>query len=64
MEIAIRYQTFSLSKKYPYSKLFWFAFSRVRTEYGKKRSMSLYSIQMRENADQNNSESGHFPRSV
>ena len=44
----------ALRKKYPYSELFWSAFSRIRTEY---------SVEMRENTDQNNSEYGHFSRS-
>ena len=34
-----------------------------RTEYGEIWSISLYSVRMRENADQNNSECGHFSRS-
>ena len=46
----------ALLKKRPYSKLFWSAFSRTRTEYGEIRSISSYSVRMRENADQNNSE--------
>ena len=46
-----------LRKKCPYSTLFWYAFSRIRTEYGVQ---SKYSVQMRENSDQNNSEYGHF----
>ena len=33
---------------------FWSVFSRIRTEYGEIRSMSPYSDQMRENADQKN----------
>ena len=49
---------FLLHEKCPYSKLFWSAFSRIRTEYGEMQSM--YSVQMRENADQNNSECRHF----
>ena len=52
----------TLNKKCPYSELFWSAFSRIRTEYGEIRSISPYSVQMRENADQNNSEYGHFSR--
>ena len=39
------------------------AFSRIRTEYGKIRSISPYSVQMWENGDQNYSEYGHFLRS-
>ena len=47
-----------------YSELFWSLFSRIRTEYGEKRSVSSYSARMRENTGQNNSEYGHFLRSV
>ena len=52
-----------LRKKCPYSELFWSAFSHIRTEYGEIRSISPYLVQMRENADQNNSEYGNFSRS-
>ena len=45
----------ALREKCPYLELLWFAFSRIRTEYGEIRSVSLCSVQMRENADQNNS---------
>ena len=48
----------------PYSVLFWSAFSPIRTEYGQIRSISPYSLQMQENADQYNSEQEHFLRSV
>ena len=57
-------QTLSLRKKCPYLELFWFAFSRIRTEYEEIRIISPHSVRMRENADQNNSEYGHFSRSV
>ena len=53
----------SLREKCPYSELFWFTFSRFWTEYEEIRIISPYSVQMRENADQNNSEYGHFLRS-
>ena len=53
----------TLRKKCPYSELFWSAFSRIRTEYGEMRSISPYSVRMRENADQNNSEDGYSLRS-
>ena len=46
----------TLPEKYPYSELFWSAFSRIRTEYGELQSISPYSVRMRENADQNKSE--------
>ena len=55
---------FTLRKNCLYSELFWSAFSRIRTEYGKIRSISPYSVRMRENAGQNNSEYGHFLPSV
>ena len=51
-------------EKCPYSELFWSVFSRIRTEYGEILRMSPYSVRMRENTDQNNSENGHFLRSV
>ena len=47
----------SLCEKCPYSEFFWSVFSRIRTEYGEKRSIS---VQMRENTNQKNSEYGHF----
>ena len=50
----------ALRKKCPYSESFWSAYSHIRTEYGEIRSISLYSIRMRENTDQNNSEYGQF----
>ena len=53
-----------LREKCLYSELFWSVFSRIRTEYGEIRSISPYSVRMWENADQNNSEYGHFLRSV
>ena len=51
-------------KKCLYSELFWSAFSRIQTEYGVERSISPYSVRMRENLDQNNSEQGHFSHSA
>ena len=52
-----------MREKCPYSELFWSAFSRIRNEYGEILGISPYSVRMRENADQNNSEYGHFLRS-
>ena len=51
----------SLREKCPYSEFFWSLFSLIRTEYGEIRR---YSVWMRENAYQKNSEYGHFSRSV
>ena len=50
----------TLHEKCPYSELFWFVFSSIR----QIQSISMYSVQMRENTDQNNSENGHFLRNV
>ena len=60
----IENDTVTLRKKCPYSELFWSAFSSSRTEYGKVRSISPYSVRMQENADQHYSEYGHFSPSV
>ena len=54
---------YTLREKYPYSELFWSVFSRIPNEYGEILRISPYSVRMRENADQNNSEYGHFLRS-
>ena len=51
------------SKKCSYSDLFWSVFSHIQTAYREIRSVSLYSVQMPENTDQNNSKDGHFSRS-
>ena len=53
-----------LRKECPHSELFWSAISRIRTEYGEIQSISPYSVRIRENTDQNNSEYEHFLRSV
>ena len=50
----------ALCEKCPYSELFWSTFSRIQTEYGEILRISLNSVQMRENADQNNSEYENF----
>ena len=54
---------FDGTKKCPYSELFWSVFSHISTEYGEMRNISPYLVRMQENADQNNSEYGHLPRS-
>ena len=45
----------TLREKCPYLELFWFAFSRIRTEYEEIRSISPSSVWIWGNADQNNS---------
>ena len=54
---------YSPRKMRPYSKLFWSAFSRIWPEYGKILGISPYSVRMRKNTDQNNSEYRHVLRS-
>ena len=51
-----------LLEQYPYSKFFWSVFSRIWTEYGEIRTP--YSLRIRENAEQKDSECGHFSRIV
>ena len=46
----------SLREKCRYSELFWSVFSRIWTEYGEILRIAPYSVPMRENTDQNNSE--------
>ena len=53
----------TLREKCPYSESFWSAFSHIWTEYGEILGISPYSVRMRENAEQNKSEYGHFLRS-
>ena len=50
----------TLREKYSCLEVFWSAFSRIRTEYGNMRSKSPYSVQMRKNMDQRNSEQRNF----
>ena len=45
-----------LRQKCPYSEFFWSVFSRIRAEYGEIRSISLYSVLIRENTEEKNSE--------
>ena len=49
-----------LREKCPYSELFWSVFSRIWTEYGEIRSISLYSVRTRKNTNQNHPEYGPF----
>ena len=53
----------ALGEKCPHSELFCSAFSRIQTEYGEIQSICKYSVQMRENTNQNNSEYEHFSSS-
>ena len=58
--MRILFEYCPLREKCPHSDLFWSIFSRIRIEYREIRGISPYSPRMRENADQNNSEYGHF----
>ena len=64
LEILLKYVTFFIQTEsqtlYMYSELLWSIFSRIRTEYEETLRSSPYSVQMRENMDQNNSEHRHF----
>ena len=51
-----------MRKKCSYSEFLWSVFSRIRTEYGHLLRQSPFSVQMRENTNQKNSEYGHFSR--
>ena len=58
-----KFLSHALSKKCPYSGLFWSSFSCIWTAYGEIQSISSYSVRMRESGDQNNYEYTHFSRS-
>ena len=64
IQVFISLFQITLLEKCPYSGFFWSVFSCLRTEYGEMRSISPYSVRIRENTDQKNSEYGHFSRSV
>ena len=54
----------TLREKCPYSDVFWSVFSLIWTEYGEiLRSISPYSVRMKENTDQKNYKYGPFSRS-
>ena len=61
--------TGSLPEKAPREKcsylvFFWSVFSRISTKYREILCISPYSLQMRENTDQENTEYGHFSRGL
>ena len=53
----------SLREKCPYLEFFLSVFSRIWTEYGEIFRISPYSVRIRENVEQKNSEYGPFSRS-
>ena len=61
---SVIFEDIALRKNCPCSELFWSVFSHIRTKYREIRSISPYSVQMRENADQNNSKYRQLSRSV
>ena len=57
-------QWIALREQCSYSEFLWSVFSRIWTEYGAILRISPYSVRMRENTDQKNSEYSYFLRSV
>ena len=53
-----------MREKRSYLEFLWFAFSLIWTKYADIRSISPYSLRMRENADQKSLEYEHFSRNV
>ena len=60
MEKCVTSKAHALREKCPYLEFFWSLFSRICTDYEERRSISPYSVRLRENTDQKNSEYGHF----
>ena len=56
-------EKYRLRKKCTYSEFFWSVFSRIRIEYGEILRISSYTVWIRENTDQKNSEYWHFSHS-
>ena len=56
--------TLAPRKQCPYSELFWSILSGIQIQYGEIRSMSPYSVRMQKSTDQNDSEYGHFSRTI
>ena len=55
--------TNTLREKCPYSEFLCSLFSRIRIEYREIHRIFPYSVRMRQNTDQKNTEYGHFSRS-
>ena len=55
--------TFLLCEQCPYSEFFWSVFPPIRIKYGEILRISPYSVLMRENMVQKNSEYGHCSHS-
>ena len=60
LQIALKNISQHCVKRVQTRSFFWSVFSRIWTEYGEIRSISPYSVQMRENRDQKNFLFGHF----
>ena len=60
--INVSLRRLTLREKCPYSVLFWSVFSHIRTKHEEILRISPYSVRIRENTDQNNSEYGQFLR--
>ena len=64
LEKEVKSDVLRLRKKCQYSEFFWSVFFHIPTEDGDLLRKSPYSVQMRENKDQNNSEYGHLLHGV
>ena len=64
MRVKLRKKRCTTAWKVSVFGVIWFTFSRIRTEYREILRISLYSVRMRKNTDQNNSKYGHLLRSV
>ena len=52
IKLTTQVMKFSIARKVSKYGVFWFVFSRIRTEYAEIRSISLGENVMRENTDQ------------
>ena len=61
-QVTIKFVKIHCVKQCLYSELLWSRFSCIWTWCGEIRSISQYSVRMRKNTDQGNSEYGRFLR--
>ena len=52
IQLTTQVMKFSIARKVSKYGVFWFVFSRIRTEYREILRISAYSVRMRENTDQ------------
>ena len=58
------YERSIVREKCPYLEFFWSVFSHIWSNYGEILCISPYSVRMRENIEQKNSEYVHFSHST